>query len=70
MDDVEAEIARRMEPYREDVKRLCSIPGVEKVTAWGFWLKSAYIWTSSLQRHTWLPGRGYAQGTSKVPASA
>ena len=35
MDDVEKEIARRMQPYREDVERLCSIPGVERVTAWG-----------------------------------
>ena len=35
MDDVEKEIARRMEPYRDDVDRLCTIPGVEQVTAWG-----------------------------------
>ncbi len=35
MDDVEKEIARRMEPYRDDVDRLCTIPGVERVTAWG-----------------------------------
>jgi transposase len=35
MDDVEQEIERRMEPYQDDVKRLCSIPGVERVTAWG-----------------------------------
>jgi hypothetical protein len=35
MEDVEKEIARRMQPYREDVDRLCTIPGVERVTAWG-----------------------------------
>src|SRR3989440_2392292 len=35
MDAVEQEIERRMEPYQDDVKRLCSIPGVERVTAWG-----------------------------------
>jgi transposase len=35
MDDVEREIERQMEPYQDDVKRLCSIPGVERVTAWG-----------------------------------
>ena len=35
MDDVEKEIARRMQPYQADVDRLCTIPGVERVTAWG-----------------------------------
>jgi transposase len=35
MDDVEQEIQQRMEPHEDDVKRLCSIPGVERVTAWG-----------------------------------
>ena len=35
MDEVEQEMERRMEPYPDDVKRLCSIPGVERVTAWG-----------------------------------
>jgi transposase len=35
MDDVEEEIARRMAPHQEDVDRLCTIPGVDRVTAWG-----------------------------------
>lgn len=35
MDDVEKEIARRLAPHQEDVDRLCSIPGVDRVTAWG-----------------------------------
>lgn len=35
MDDVEEEIARRMTPHQEDVDRLCTIPGVDRVTAWG-----------------------------------
>jgi transposase len=35
MTDVEQEIERRMRPHQEDVARLCTIPGVERVTAWG-----------------------------------
>lgn len=31
---VEAEIARRMEPYRDQITRLCTIPGVDVLTAW------------------------------------
>jgi transposase len=32
---VEAEIQRRLCPFQEEVARLCTIPGVERVTAWG-----------------------------------
>lgn len=35
MQGVEKEIQRRMQPRREDVARLCTIPGVERVTASG-----------------------------------
>ncbi|HEY6332885.1 MAG TPA: IS110 family transposase [Blastocatellia bacterium] len=35
MEDVEQEIERRMQPFRDDVDRLRTIPGVEQVTAWG-----------------------------------
>jgi len=37
MDDVAKEIARRMAPYPQDVDRLCTIPGIERMTACG-WL--------------------------------
>jgi len=32
---IEEEIARRMRPFEEEVTRLCTIPGVDRVTAWG-----------------------------------
>ncbi len=32
---VEAEIDRRMRPFEQEVARLCTIPGVNRVTAWG-----------------------------------
>jgi len=32
---VEREIETRLEPCQEDVDRLCTIPGVDRVTAWG-----------------------------------
>jgi transposase len=35
MAEIEAEIDRRMRPFEEEVARLCTIPGVERVTAWG-----------------------------------
>ena len=35
MDDVDKEIARRIAPQQEDVDRLCTIPGVDRVTARG-----------------------------------
>lgn len=35
MRTVEQEIARRLRPFQDDVARLCTIPGVDQVTAWG-----------------------------------
>jgi transposase len=35
MDRVEDEINRRMRPFEEQVTRLCTIPGVNRVTVWG-----------------------------------
>ena len=31
---LEERIAERMEPYREMVRRLCEIPGIQRLTAW------------------------------------
>src|SRR3989449_2641164 len=33
--EIEQEIDRRMRPFRDEVIRLCTIPGVDRVTAWG-----------------------------------
>src|SRR5438046_2636084 len=33
--DIEQEIGRRMLPFEDKVTRLCTIPGVDRVTAWG-----------------------------------
>jgi transposase len=33
--EIEQEIARRMRPFEEEVTRLCTIPGVDRVTAYG-----------------------------------
>jgi transposase len=35
MTTVEAELERRLRPFQADVDRLCTIPGVDRVTAWG-----------------------------------
>ena len=35
MSKVEEEIAKRLRPFQDQVDRLCTIPGVDKVTAWG-----------------------------------
>ena len=35
MTTVEQEIDRRLRPFQDDVTRLCTIPGVDRVTAWG-----------------------------------
>jgi transposase len=35
MNKVEAEIERRLRPFQDEVVRLCAIPGVDRVTAWG-----------------------------------
>lgn len=32
---VETEIERRLHPFQDEVARLCTIPGVDRVTAWG-----------------------------------
>jgi len=32
--ELEAEIERRMEPYAADIERLCTIPGIQRITAW------------------------------------
>lgn len=31
---VEAEIERRLEPFQPDIERLCTIPGIDRITAW------------------------------------
>lgn len=33
--EIEQEIAKRMRPFDAEVTRLCTIPGVDRVTAWG-----------------------------------
>jgi transposase len=33
--EIEQEIARRVRPFQDEVTRLCTIPGVDRVTAWG-----------------------------------
>jgi transposase len=35
MTTVEEEIDRRLRPFQDEVARLCTIPGVDRVTAWG-----------------------------------
>jgi transposase len=35
MEQIEEEIERRMRPFQDEVVRLCTIPGVDRVTAWG-----------------------------------
>ena len=35
MAEIAAEIDRRLRPFEEEVARLCTIPGVERLTAWG-----------------------------------
>jgi transposase len=35
MTTVETEIERRLRPFQSDIDRLCTIPGVDRVTAWG-----------------------------------
>jgi transposase len=35
MSKVEGEIAKLLRPFQDEVDRLCTIPGVDKVTAWG-----------------------------------
>jgi len=33
--EIEQEIDKRMRPFEDKVTRLCTIPGVDRVTAWG-----------------------------------
>jgi transposase len=35
MSKIEAEIQRRLRPFQDEIDRLCTIPGVDRVTAWG-----------------------------------
>jgi len=35
LSQIEQEIDRRMRPFQDEVIRLCTIPGVDQVTAWG-----------------------------------
>ena len=35
LSEIEQEIERRLRPYQDEVARLCTIPGVDRVTAWG-----------------------------------
>jgi transposase len=35
MQRIEQEVAERLGPFQSEVARLCTIPGVDRVTAWG-----------------------------------
>jgi transposase len=35
LNEIEQEIDKRMRPFEDKVTRLCTIPGVDRVTAWG-----------------------------------
>jgi transposase len=35
LQEIEQEIARRLRPFELEITRLCTIPGVDRVTAWG-----------------------------------
>src|SRR5215468_12090399 len=35
LSEIEQEIDRRMRPFEDQVARLCTVPGVDRVTAWG-----------------------------------
>jgi transposase len=35
LSEIEQEIDRRMRPFEDQIARLCTIPGVDRVTAWG-----------------------------------
>jgi len=35
LSEIEQEIERRLRPFQDEVTRLCTIPGVNRVTAWG-----------------------------------
>jgi transposase len=32
---IEQEVAERLGPFQSEVARLCTIPGVDRLTAWG-----------------------------------
>jgi transposase len=62
---VEQEIDRRLRPFQDDVARLCTIPGVDRVTAWGLKRLSGKTRKGSafLRRH--LCQAGWAVSTKK-----
>jgi hypothetical protein len=35
LDEIEEEIEKRLRPFQDEVTRLCTIPGVDRVTTWG-----------------------------------
>jgi transposase len=53
---IEQEVAERLGPFQSEVARLCTIPEVDRVTAF-CWRRSDWTGASSLMRNTWRVGR-------------
>jgi len=59
---LEQEIIARAEPHANLMARLCTIPGIDMVTAWTLLAKSAWIWLPSRTPITWPVGPAYVPG--------
>ncbi|HKW33510.1 MAG TPA: transposase, partial [Candidatus Acidoferrum sp.] len=66
---LEEEIERRMRPFQSEVARLCTIPGVDRVTAWGLLAEIGLNmdqFPSSAHLASWLVS---VQGISRAPGN-
>jgi transposase len=69
VEELNQEIDRRMEPYREASERLQTIPGVKKRLRKPWWQRQVPICPDSHQMTTYPPGPELVPGTMKAPGN-
>src|SRR6202047_2478260 len=65
--ELEQEIDRRMLPFEDKVTRLCTIPGVDRVTAWGMLAEMGMNMNQFPSSGTWLLGLVCVLGVLRAP---
>ena len=67
---IEQDVEERLGPFQSEVARLCTIPGVDRVTAWGLLAEIGLNMSQFPDAQHWQVGRGAVRGVMRAQASA
>ena len=67
---MEQEVEERLRPFHREVARLCTIPGLDRVTAWGLLAEIGLNMNHHFPMHgSWLVGRDYVRAITRARAN-